>query len=272
MIGDVLGPSNGNYLRSVNPLGVVTCPAGTIYGFSSILMDGRAIANGVCTVIGNITEGDAKFNTVEVCDNPALEMDFPAKVKICGNSCSTTPPLLAFYDENYTAPLAQIGLFCLNGTAKPFFAMNAAWDAATQTIKTVKPNVSGVFVWDAFRDGDLWFTSIGANASVNQTTAFNVSMLRLQPDLVTSFQPLQVGPDEASQVIGQSVGIRVNVPGSGVGYIGLFTAYAPARSIYPQYQQLLNPDTGDVANLYQAFQGDDGQQTASDPSLMPAQV
>ena len=194
LMGDVLGTSNNNFLLAINSA-ALTCAPEFLYGLSSIDAKGRSHTT-ECIPIGNITNGTARFHEAIICPAYATEeLDGEATVKICGNTCTNSTPLLSLYDGNNTAPLLQFGTYCLSGAAKPFYSLNTWWDPSDGTFRASVVNTSGMVLWSAASDGGTYLSMTGMATTENSSVTIVANPMRWQPGLTTSFVPMQIGPD-----------------------------------------------------------------------------
>jgi hypothetical protein len=192
-------------------------------------------------------------------------------VKIGGTSCTNTTAQLGFYDSANTAPELQLGLFCLNGNqSKPYIGFNTWWDSNAATWRNSKPNVSGIVMFDAYSDGQLYIVTTGNDTTSNSSVAISGDIARFRQDLVTSFVPFGVGRGDDT-LVGADSGIHVAYFGFTFVDVPRTTDFLLFVNEFPRYQRAVL-DTGQVSHFYEGYIDSTGTERASNALFDPIRV
>ncbi len=201
-----------------------------------------------------------------------LVFDGNETLRIGGRACGADSPRAGFYDHDSTAPQLQLGLFCLNSSdAKPYIAFNVWWDASGGGVwRNSKPNVSGILMFDAYEDGQLYIVSTDNASSINQTVAITADIARFEQQLVTSFVPIRIGVDTTPEPVGVGSGIAQVYEGNSYVDVARTSDVLTFLNEYPIYQRVTYDD-GEVRHLYSAYMDTSGFVRTTSPTYDAAQ-
>ncbi len=205
------------------------------------------------------------FQRLVLSPLPSQTVNFsitPYTLAVMGPVESTTTPTIIIVDTTNVnnVPELAMGLFnATNGSTiirYSYTSYNTYWNPTFNTWESSLPNTTGYVVYASNPGGSLSISATSNSTTGGSPVTLDVNLVRITRSQVTTFVPLQVGPDPIAFPIiagvGAETGINIVYQGSStfdIPRLSMFMTYFNTR---PRYQTVVF-DVGQIFNLYEAY-------------------